>query len=67
MDENNDVEKKFIEDDDGAVTVDWVVLTAAMLVISSTVLGIIVLNTDSGVHAVSRYIGGVNVTAGNKP
>lgn len=38
--------KKFSKDENGAVTVDWVVLTAAVVVLAAGVAGIIVANGD---------------------
>jgi len=35
------LKKQFVKDEDGAVTVDWVVLTAAIVGIGLIVLGII--------------------------
>jgi len=39
--------EKFRRDEDGAVTVDWVVLTAALVGIGVAVLGTVKSNTES--------------------
>ena len=46
--------RQYIRSESGAVTVDWVVLTAAILGISVAVMGIVAkptLNTSSGIGA----------------
>ena len=46
------LKKQFVKDEDGAVTVDWVVLTAAIVGIGLIVLGII----RSGVYEAASDI-----------
>jgi hypothetical protein len=42
--------------EDGAVTVDWVVLSAAIIGLGMVVLGPIAFSADSSADGVSRYI-----------
>jgi hypothetical protein len=53
--------KVFYLNEDGAVTVDWVVLTAAIIGIGMIVLGPIVLSTNSVATSVGNYITSVPV------
>lgn len=53
--------KEFCKEDSGAVTVDWVVLTAAIIGLGMIVLIPIAYSTDSSAQGVSDYIVNVNV------
>lgn len=46
--------KKFVEDEDGAVTVDWVVLTAAVVGLASAAI----LSIQGGTESVGSSVGG---------
>ena len=56
----------FGKDDSGAVTVDWVVLTAAVVGLGMVVLIPIAFTTDSSAQGVSDYIGNINVGFDNQ-
>lgn len=51
----------FFRDDAGAITVDWVVLTAAIVGLGMVVLIPIAYSTDSSATRVSGFIAGSNV------
>lgn len=53
--------KILLRDEDGAVTVDWVVLSAAIIGLGMIVLAPIAFTTDSVAVEVSEYIAGVPV------
>lgn len=53
--------KKFIRKTDGAVTVEWVTLTAALIGLGMLVLWPVALSTESATQDVSDYIEGVQV------
>ncbi|MDB5660633.1 MAG: hypothetical protein JWS10_3248 [Cypionkella sp.] len=53
--------KTFIHDTDGAVTVDWVVLSAAVIGLGMLVLGPIAYSTENVTQNVADYIGDVEV------
>jgi Flp pilus assembly pilin Flp len=53
--------KTFCKDDGGAVTIDWVVLAAAVLGLVMLVLVPVVFSTTSATQSVSDYVGGVTV------
>lgn len=53
--------KTFCKDDSGAVTVDWVVLTAAIVGLGMIVLIPIAFSTNSSAQGVSDYINNINV------
>ncbi|MEO6300664.1 MAG: hypothetical protein ABIV25_12745 [Paracoccaceae bacterium] len=55
----------FCQDDCGAVTIDWVVLSAAIIGIGMLVLTPIALSTDSVSQSVANDIGGLNSGYGN--
>ncbi len=57
--------KGFFLNEDGAVTVDWVVLTAAIIGIGMLAMGPILLSTNSVATQVGTYIANVSVGAGN--
>jgi hypothetical protein len=58
----NDTGKKcFWADQDGAVTVDWVVLSAAVIGLGLAVLYPIAYSTDSATNVVADYIAAVPV------
>ena len=56
----------FGTDDSGAVTVDWVVLTAVVVGLGMVVLIPIAFTTDSSAQGVSDYIGNINVGFDNQ-
>lgn len=58
--------KTFGKDISGAVTVDWVVLTAAIVGLGMIVLIPIAFTTDSSAQGVSDYIGNINVGFDNQ-
>ena len=49
-----DFVKKFLRDEEGAVTVDWVVLTASIVAIN---IGLVMATINDGIEANSTYIG----------
>lgn len=53
--------KILLRDEDGAVTVDWVVLSAAIIGLGMLVLAPIAFTTDSVAVEVSGYIANVPV------
>ncbi len=53
--------KLFGKNESGAVTVDWVVLTAAVVGLGMVVLIPIAFTTDSSAQGVSDYISNINV------
>ena len=58
--------KLFGQDETGAVTVDWVVLTAAVVGLGMVVLIPIAYTTDSSAQGVSDYISNINVGFDNQ-
>lgn len=58
--------RRFAKDDAGAVTVDWVVLTAAVVGLGMVVLIPIAFTTDSSAQGVSDYISNINVGYDNQ-
>ena len=53
--------KTFVTDEAGAVTVDWVVMTAAVIGVGMLVLTPIAFTTDSSAQGVSDYINDIDV------
>ena len=53
--------KAFVKDCSGAVTVDWVVLTAAIVGLGMVVLIPIAFGTRSFSQGVADYLGNINV------
>jgi Flp pilus assembly pilin Flp len=53
--------KAFDRDESGAVTVDWVVLSAAVIGLGMVVLIPIAFSADSSAQGVSDYISNINV------
>ena len=53
--------KRFIGDTDGAVTVDWVVLSAAVIGLGMLVLGPVAYGTENLTQKVADYIRAVEV------
>ena len=51
--------RSVVFDEDGAVTIDWVVLSAAIIGIGMVVLTPIAFQTDSASEDVADYIAGV--------
>lgn len=58
--------RKFLAGEEGAVTIDWVVLTAAIVGLGMVVLIPIAFTTDSSAQGVSDYIGNINVGYDNQ-
>jgi Flp pilus assembly pilin Flp len=56
---------KFLNDEDGAVTVDWVVLTAAVVGLGMLVLYPIAFSTTSSTQLISDDIADISVGYGN--
>ena len=56
----------FGKEESGAVTVDWVVLTAAVVGLGMVVLIPIAFTTDSSAQGVSDYISNINVGFDNQ-
>ncbi len=52
--------KRFCNDQSGAVTVDWVVLTAAIVGLGMIVLIPIAFSTNSSAQGVADYISNIN-------
>ncbi len=55
--------KTFRNDEDGAVTVDWVVLTAAIVGLGIAVLTSVTSGTKTVTQAISSQLNGTTVTA----
>ena len=53
--------KQFCADEGGAVTVDWVVLTAAIIGLGMLVLIPVAYSTDSSAQGVADYVKAVHV------
>jgi len=58
--------KIFGRDDSGAVTVDWVVLSAAVIGLGMVVLVPIAYSSGSSAEGVSDYISNINVGYDNR-
>ena len=56
---------KFLNDEEGAVTVDWVVLTAAVVGLGMLVLYPIAFSTTSTTQLISDDIADISVGYGN--
>ena len=54
--------QSFIAHEDGAVTVDWVVLTAAIVALGIAVLSTVGSGVQSVTEAVSNELGGTTIT-----
>ncbi|MBJ3761249.1 hypothetical protein ILP92_00595 [Maribius pontilimi] len=54
--------KTFRNDEDGAVTVDWVVLTAAIVGLGIAVLASVTSGTKTVTEPVSGHVAGTSVT-----
>ena len=48
--------KKYAKDESGAVTVDWVVLTAALVIIGGVVIGIIRTGLENASEAINATL-----------
>ena len=59
------LKSKFLRQEDGAVTVDWVVLTAAIVGLGLVVVLPIVVGTDSMSQKAKGYVENVKVGYGN--
>ncbi|GLS86808.1 hypothetical protein GCM10010873_17820 [Cypionkella aquatica] len=51
--------KKFLRDTDGAVTVDWVVLSAAVIGVAMTVLWPVAYSAESSASGLGEFIASV--------
>ncbi len=58
--------KLFSRDETGAITVDWVVLSAAVIGLGMVVLVPIAYSSGSSAQGVADYIGDINVGYGNR-
>jgi hypothetical protein len=58
--------KLFGKNESGAVTVDWVVLTAAVVGLGMVVLIPIAFSSNSSAQGISDYIGNINVGFDNQ-
>jgi len=56
--------KKFFRKTDGAVTVEWVTLSAAVIGLGMIVLWPVAFSTESSTQGVADYIEGVDVGYG---
>lgn len=61
----HDVQAAFLKDELGAITVDWVVLSAAVIGMGMVVLVPVAFSTDSSAGGIANYISNVNVGYGN--
>ncbi|MGR3756736.1 MAG: Flp family type IVb pilin [Tranquillimonas sp.] len=55
--------KSFVRDEDGAVTVDWVVLTAAVVGLGIAVLTSVRTGTATVTSAISTQLSGTTITS----
>lgn len=55
----------FLRDENGATTVDWVVLTAAALTLGFSVVYLIADGQETLADSLSTHIGGLTPDAGN--
>ncbi|TYB90379.1 Flp family type IVb pilin [Oceaniovalibus sp. ACAM 378] len=55
------IAKKFRNDEDGAVTVDWVVLTAAIVGLGIAVLTTVKSGTETVTKAISTQLNGTTI------
>ncbi|MEX5729631.1 Flp pilus assembly pilin Flp [Rhodovulum iodosum] len=56
-----DTAKKFVQDEDGAVTVDWIVLTAFVVGMALAVVAIFVPGPTNIASNISNAIAGITV------
>ncbi|RWR44446.1 hypothetical protein EOW65_18670 [Sinirhodobacter ferrireducens] len=56
------IARKIRTEEDGAVTVDWVVLTAAVVGLGAAALATISTNTKKAAGNIGSYLGSVDVT-----
>ncbi len=57
--------RSFISDDTGAVTVDWVVLTAAVVALTIGVMAGITVATDTGADNIKDAVEGIDIDTGD--
>ncbi len=57
--------KKYTKDESGAVTVDWVVLTAALVIIGGIVIGIIRSGLEEAATAINGTLSASATTLNN--
>ena len=55
------IAKKFHADEAGAVTVDWVVLTAAVVGLGAAALNMVTKGTKDATAGIDTYLSGVSV------
>ena len=60
-DDNHRGTAGFLRDELGAVTVDWVVLSAAIIALGMIVLVPVAFSTDSSADKIADYISGIKV------
>lgn len=58
--------KIFSRDENGAITVDWVVLSAAVIGLGMVVLVPIAFSSGNSAQGISDYIGDINVGFDNQ-
>lgn len=58
--------KIFSRDENGAITVDWVVLSAAVIGLGMVVLVPIAFSSGNSAQGISDYIGDINVGYDNQ-
>ncbi|WP_372605503.1 hypothetical protein [Actibacterium sp.] len=56
---------QFLQDQSGAVTVDWVVLTSAVVGLAFGIIYIFADGNQTLADAMSDQVGAINVSAGN--
>ena len=55
------IAKKFHADEAGAVTVDWVVLTAAVVGLGAAALNMVTKGTQDATAGIDTYLSGVSI------
>lgn len=58
--------RKIRTEEDGAVTVDWVVLTAAVVGLGAAALTVVKTSTDGVTKKISDYMGSIKVDPASK-
>jgi len=56
------ITRKLYNEDDGAVTVDWVVLTAAVVGLGASALGLVRSKTGTLTTKIGSYLGSASVS-----
>ena len=57
--------RKFRADEDGAVTVDWVVITAAIVTLAILIFAVIQTGTESLANKISTNVSAITVDTGS--